>query len=71
MTTWTFESMSYNNGGVVTAVVSADNVELAMQLLRQEFERLGIVLYATFDYTDLIPLPTQTRKVRVLSNGEL
>ena len=70
MTTWTFESMSNEHGGVVTAVVSAENVELAMQLLKQEFEHLGIVLYATFDYTDLIPLPTQTRKVRILSRGE-
>ena len=70
MTTWTFESMNKEHGGVVTAVVSAENVELAMQLLKQEFEHLGIVLYATFDYTDLIPLPTQTRKVRVLSNGD-
>lgn len=70
MTTWTFGSMSNEHGGVVTAVVSAENVELAMQLLKQEFEHLGIVLYATFDYTDLIPLPTQTRKVRVLSNGD-
>lgn len=70
MTTWTFESMNNNHGGAVTAVVSAESVELAMQLLKQEFERLGIVLYATFDYTDLIPLPTQTRKVRILSNGE-
>lgn len=69
MSTWTFESINKNHGGTVTAVVSAENVELAMQLLKQEFERLGIVLYATFDYTDLIPLPTQTRKVRVLSNG--
>lgn len=69
MATWTFESMSNNHGGAVTAVVSAENVGLAMQILKQEFERLGIVLYATFDYTDLIPLPTQTRKVRVLSNG--
>ena len=70
MSTWTFESMNNNHGGAVTAVVSAENVELAMQLLKQEFECLGIVLYATFDYTNLIPLPTQTRKVRILSNGE-
>ena len=70
MTTWTFESMSKEHVGAVTAVVSAENVELAMQLLKQEFEHLGIVLYTTFDYTDLIPLPTQTRKVRVLSNGD-
>lgn len=70
MTTWTFESMNKEYGGAVTAVVSAENIELAMQLLKQEFEHLGIVLYATFDYTDLIPLPTQTRKVRVLSNGD-
>lgn len=69
MATWTFESMKYETNGAVTAVVSAENVELALQILKQEFERLGIVLYATFDYTDLIPLPTQTRKVRVLSNG--
>lgn len=70
MSTWTFESINKNHSGAVTAVVSAENVELAMQMLKQEFERLGIVLYATFDYTDLIPLPTQTRKVRILSNGE-
>lgn len=70
MTTWTFESMNNNHGGAVTAVVSAENVELAMQLLKQEFERMGIVLYAAFDYKDLIPLPTQTRKVRILSRGE-
>ncbi len=47
-----------------------ENVVLAMQLLKQEFERMGIVLYAAFDYKDLIPLPTQTRKVRILNNGE-
>lgn len=69
MTTWTFESMNNNHSGVVTAVVSAETVELAMQMLKQELERLGIVLYATFDYTDLIPLPAQTREVRILSNG--
>ncbi len=69
MATWTFESMNNDNSGAVTAVVSAENVELALQILKQEFERLGIVLYVTFDYTDLVPLPTQTRKVRVLSNG--
>lgn len=70
MVTWTFESINNSHGGAVTAVVSAENIELAMQLLKQEFERLGIVLYATFDHTDLIPLPTQTRKVRILSNGD-
>lgn len=70
MPTWTFESINKNHSGAVTAVVSAENVDLAMQLLKQEFECLGIVLYATFDYTDLIPLPTQTRKVRILNNGE-
>ena len=47
-----------------------ENVVLAMQLLKQEFERMGIVLYAAFDYKDLIPLPIQTRKVRILSRGE-
>ena len=70
MATWTFEYTSTMTSAPVTAVVSAENVELAMQLLKQEFECLGIVLYATFDYTNLIPLPTQTRKVRILSNGE-
>ena len=69
MHTWTFEYTSTMTSAPVAAVVSADNVDLALKLLKDEFKHLGIIFLFELTNAHLIPFPTQTRKVRVLSNG--
>jgi|VirMetMinimDraft_7_1064189.scaffolds.fasta_scaffold366873_2 hypothetical protein len=70
MATWTFKQKSLYSGKPITAVVSAENAQLALALLRGELLEANIYDDVTTCVEDLIPLPTQTRKVRILSNGE-
>ena len=70
MPTWTFEQKSLYSGKLITAVVSAENAQLALALLRSEFLGANIYDDVTTCVEDLILLPTQTRKVRILSRGE-
>ena len=70
MPTWTFEQKSLYSGKLITAVVSAENVQLALALLRGELLEANIYDDVTTCVEDLIPLPTQTRKARILSRGE-
>ena len=70
MPTWTFKQKSLYGGKLITAVVSAENAKLALALLRGELLEANIYDDVTTCVEDLIPLPTQTRKVRILSRGE-
>lgn len=60
MKTWTITEP-------VIAVVSADTVELAITLLEKELQRIGIS--QTIKPEQFIPMPTQSRKVRILFDG--
>lgn len=70
MPTWTFKQKSLYDGKLITAVVSAENAQLALALLRGELLEESIYDDVTTCVEDLIPLPTQTRKVRILSRGD-
>ncbi len=69
MATWTFVNNSSLSLSPITAVVSAETVDLALHILVGELLANGIYL-DNIKVQDLIPLPTQTRKVRILSNGD-
>jgi hypothetical protein len=69
MATWTFVNNSALSLSPITAVVSAETVDLALHILVGELLANGIYL-DNIKVQDLIPLPTQTRKARILSNGD-
>lgn len=66
MMTWTCKFKGHYLPGY--AVVSADNVDLAIILLQKELGYHGLTVEIKRE--DLIPMVTKTRKVRVLFNGD-
>lgn len=66
--TWTINNFKahYPSGGA--AVVTADNVQMAIYLLEQELERAG--LKQKIKPEQLIPMVTTSRYVRILCDGD-
>lgn len=68
MMTWTCNNFTGHYPVGVAAVVTADNVELAIILLEAELTRIG--LPQKIKAEQLIPMVTSTRKVRILCDGD-
>jgi hypothetical protein len=68
MMTWTCNNFTGHYPVGTAAVVTADNVALAIQLLEAELVRQG--LPQQIKPEQLIPMVTSTRKVRILCNGD-
>lgn len=58
-------TLTYKNDKGLTLVVTADSVELARRLVEVRLEHMGI--REKIENTQLVPLPTHHRHVRVLS----
>lgn len=65
---WTVASFEGVYLGLTAAVVSADNVYLAKSLLEKELAEKGLAQDIPLD--QFLPMPTQTRKVRILVDGD-
>lgn len=68
MMTWTCNTFigHYPTGSAL--VVSADNIEVAKELVREELKNRG--LEQDIKNTQLIPFPTHHRYVRILHDGD-
>lgn len=66
--TWTVSSFNGVYLNLTAAVVSADNVYLAKALLEKELAEKGLKQDIPLD--KFLPMPTQTRKVRILVDGD-
>ena len=67
MPTWTCNSFKGNNPVGVGAIVSAETIEIAILLL--EGELCAINLPQVIKPEQLIPLPTNHRYARILTDG--
>ena len=67
MKTWTINNFDGFYPVGTAAVVSADDVYIAITLLEEQLEDMG--LKQTIKPEQLIPMPTRSRKLRILCNG--
>lgn len=54
---------------MIAVVVTADNVELALLMVKDQLKEAGY-LHMRVDWVDLVPLPTHHRYARTVYNAE-
>lgn len=67
MKTWTITGFEGHWAVGTAAVVTAENVEMAINLLESELSRIGLT--QEIKPEQLIPMVTSSRKVRILCDG--
>jgi hypothetical protein len=67
MKTWTCNCFEGHWPVGTALVVTADNIELAIELIEKELKLLG--LPQEIKPEQLIPLPTRHRHIRILNDG--
>jgi len=67
LNTWTITGFEGHYPVGTAAVVTAENVEMAIKLLESELSRIGLT--QEIKPEQLIPMVTSSRKVRILCDG--
>lgn len=65
--TWTCNNFKGHYPVGTALIVTADNVDLAIDMIEAELERIG--LPQTINREQLIPCPTHHRYLRILNDG--
>jgi hypothetical protein len=67
LNTWTVAGFEGHYPVGTAAIVTAENVEMAIKLLESELSRIGLT--QEIKPEQLIPMVTSSRKVRILCDG--